>query len=350
MKKFLNIKSLYLILLLISFSILIYFCVDDNNLFTLIDNISLLNMPWLIVACVFMLLSWFIDAFIIKILTNSVCEQKYILKDAFKVTMVGQFFNAVTPFCLASQPMQILTMSQQKIDAGHSLSIVVRKFIIYQTTLVFYLVTTMIFSYSFFADKIPEFMNLAILGCVSQTAVVLLIAFFTVKKDLTLKLISWFLDVLAKFNLISDLEEKKKSAEKQMNIYAENNKAIKENPKLTLKVFFLTYLQFTFLFSISFCIYKAFNNPYFDIIDMISGQAFVTTTAAYTPLPGGSGAMEGSFLMVFRLFFSSASIKPAMLLWRFITYYSCIIFGVFFAMNIKKTHVRKTAFLLKNKT
>lgn len=98
------------------------------------------------------------------------------------------------------------------------------------------------------------------------------------------------------------------------------------------------------MFSISFCIYKAFNNPGFDLIDMISGQAFVMTTAAYTPLPGGSGAMEGSFLTVFKLFFTSENVKPAMLLWRFITYYSCIIIGVFFAMNIKKKNVKRRKF------
>lgn len=336
MKKFLNIKNLYLMLLLISFSILIYFCIDDNNLITLINNISILNFGWLIIAIGFMLLYWIIDSFIIKILTNSIYTQKYGFKNAFKVTMVGQFFNAVTPFCLASQPMQILTMSQQKIDTGNALSVVVRKFIIYQATLVVYLVTTMIFSYSFFADKIPEFMNLVILGCVSQSMMVLLIAFFTVKKNLTLKLISWILKVLSKINLISEPKEKMRTVKKQMDIYVKNNKAIGENFKLTLKAFVLTCIQFTVMFSISFCVYKAFNNPGYDIIDMISGQAFITTTAAYTPLPGGSGMMEGSFLMVFKLFFASENVKPAMLLWRFITYYSCIIFGVFFAIKIRK--------------
>ena len=344
MKKFLNIKNLYLILLLISFSILIYFCVDDNNLLTLIENISMLNIFWLIIACVFMLLNWLIDAIIVKILTNSVYSFKYSIKDAFKVTMVGQFFNAISPFCLASQPMQILTMSQQKIDPGHAFSIVIRKFIIYQTTLVVYLVSTILFSYSFFADRIPEFMNLAMLGCVSQSFVVLLIAFFTVKKNLTLKIISKALNFLNNINIISNKEEKMKSIEKQMDIYVENNRAIGENLKLTLKAFFLTCLQFTMMFSISFCIYKAFNNPGFDLIDMISGQAFVMTTAAYTPLPGGSGAMEGSFLTVFKLFFTSENVKPAMLLWRFITYYSCIIIGVFFAMNIKKKNVKRRKF------
>lgn len=348
MKKFLSVKNLYLILLLISFSILIFFCVDDNNLITLINNISELNLVWLFSAFGLMIVSWLIDAIIVKILTNSVYTQKYTFKDAFKVTMVGQFFNAVTPFCIASQPMQILTMSHQKIDAGHSLSIIIRKFIIYQTTLVFYLVSTIFFSYSFFSDKIPEFMNLVILGCVSQSLVVLLIAFFTMKKNLTLRFISFILNTLAKFNLVAAPRQKMENIRKQMDIYVENNKAIGENPKLTLKALFLTFLQFTTMFSISFCVYKAFNNPGFDIIDMVCGQAFVTTTAAYTPLPGGSGAMESSFIMVFKLFFSASSIKPAMLLWRFITYYSCIIFGVFFAINIKKFNTKNRKFLVSN--
>lgn len=339
MKKFFNLKSLYLVLLLISFFILIYFCVDDNNLATLLGIIPALNLGWLFVACALMAAFWLIDAYVFKILTNSVYNKAYTLRDAFSVTMVGQFFNAVTPFCLASQPMQILTMSRQRLDAGRAFSVVVRKFIIYQATLVFYLVCTMLFSYPFFADKIPEFMNLVILGCVSQSLVILLIAFFTVKKNLTLKLISLVLTGLSKFNFVAKPLEKMQYIEDQMNVYVENNRAIGENPKLSFTAFFLTFLQLTAMFSISFCIYKAFNHPGLDIVDMIAAQAFVMTTAAYMPLPGGCGAMESSFILVFRVFFAACHIKPAMLLWRFITYYSCIIFGLFFAVNIKKRAV-----------
>lgn len=348
MKKFFTTRNLYLALLLISAAILIYFCVDDNNLLTLLDNISILNLAWIFIACGLMFLSWLIDAQVIKLLTNSAYDKNYRPKDAFKVTMVGQFFNAVTPLGVAGQPMQIMSMTQQKFDTGHAISIVVRKFIIYQATLIFYLLGTMWLSYAFFIEAIPDFMTLVILGCVSQSVMILLIAFFTTKKELTLRLISWMLSTLAKFKLIKAPNEKIKNIEKQMDVYIENNRAIGENPRLTLKAFALTCLQLTALFSVSFCIYKAFNNPGFDLIDMISGQAFVTVTGAYTPLPGGSGAMEGAFIQVFHLFFPQENVKPAMLLWRFITYYSCIIVGVFFASGIKKMSTKKKNVLLYN--
>lgn len=336
MKRFLNMKALYVILLIISFSIIAYFCIEDNNLSTLVNSMSVLNIIWLSVACVFMFLVWIIDAAIVKVLTVSVYNQKYTFRDAFKITMIGQFFNSVTPFCIASQPMQILAMSGQGLNAGRSISVVVRKFIIYQTTLVLYLIIAILFSFSFFSEKIPEFMTLAILGCFSQSVVVLLILFFTVKKDLTLKIISGILNILTHFNLIKNPKDKMKMVEKQLNLYVENNKELGENLSLTIKVFFLTLLQFTFMFSISFCVYKSFNNLGYDIVNMISGQAFITATSAYMPLPGGSGAMENAFITVFNGFFAKVDIKPAMLLWRFITYYSCIIFGLFFALDVKR--------------
>ena len=348
MKKFLNTKRLYLLLLLISLSILIYFCVDNNNLLTLLDNISILDFVWLFIATTLIFLSWLIDALVVKLLTNSAYDKKYSLKDAFRVTMVGQFFTAVTPLGLAGQPMQILALTQQNLDTGHAVSIVVRKFIIYQATLITYLLATMWLSYSFFLEKISDFMTLVILGCVSQSIMILLIAFFTTKKELTLQLVAWSLSTLARFKLLKNPKEKLATIEEQMNVYVENNKAIGENPKLTLKAFGLTCMQLTALFSISFCIYKAFNNPGFNLIDMISGQAFVTVTGAYTPLPGGSGAIEGSFITVFNIFFQKENVKPAMLLWRLITYYSSIIFGVFFAVKIKKkkTHKKRFSFSL----
>lgn len=341
MKKFLKMKSLYLILLLTSIAILIYFCVDDNNLLTLLENISILNLAWVFLACGLMFLSWIIDACVIKMLTSSAYDKNYRLKEAFKVTMVGQFFNAVTPLGVAGQPMQVLTITQQNIDTGHAVSIIVRKFIIYQTTLIFYLLGTMLVSYAFFIEEIPDFMTLVILGCVSQSMMILLIAFFTTKKKLTMCIISWTLNILAKLKLVKSPEIKIKDIEKQMNIYVENNRAIGENPKLTLKTLCLTCVQLTALFSVSFCVYKAFNNPGFDLIDMISGQAFVTVTGAYIPLPGGSGAMESAFIKVFNLFFPKENIKPAMLLWRFVTYYLCIIVSMLFSVSIKKKKTKE---------
>ena len=50
-------------------------------------------------------------------------------------------------------------------------------------------------------------------------------------------------------------------------------------------------------------------------------------SAAYTPLPGASGAQEGVFALYFANIFPSGIRFMALLLWRFFTYYISLIIG-----------------------
>ena len=50
-------------------------------------------------------------------------------------------------------------------------------------------------------------------------------------------------------------------------------------------------------------------------------------SAAYTPLPGASGAQEGIFALYFSQVFPDGVRFMALLLWRFFTYYISLIIG-----------------------
>lgn len=67
---------------------------------------------------------------------------------------------------------------------------------------------------------------------------------------------------------------------------------------------------------------------------MITAQAFVTMVSSFMPLPGGSGAAEGSFYVFFKIFFMENTIKSAILIWRIITYFlNIVIFAPFSNVN-----------------
>ncbi|MGI6193147.1 MAG: lysylphosphatidylglycerol synthase transmembrane domain-containing protein, partial [Christensenellales bacterium] len=91
--------------------------------------------------------------------------------------------------------------------------------------------------------------------------------------------------------------------------------------------YFLTFLQLCCYFLIPYCVYRAFGLVGAPVFMMVSAAAYVYMISSFMPLPGGSGAAESSFYMLFLLFFSNSVIAPAMLLWRTITYYSCLIAG-----------------------
>ena len=165
-------------LFMLSIGMLVYFCVADNNLITLLNSIPTLNLFWLIASILTILLVWFFDSRVIYHITNSVYPGEYKGKSAFKVTMVGQYFNSVTPFAVAGQPMQLLSLTRQGISSGVALSILIRKFFIYQTTLTVYSLAVIVFKFDFFQSQIHGFMPLALVGFASQAAVVVLLLLF----------------------------------------------------------------------------------------------------------------------------------------------------------------------------
>lgn len=319
------------LLFAVSIGMLVYFCVSGNNLVTLLQTIPTLNLFWLLggVGCIGLV--WFLDSLVLHNMVSISYGEGYSYKNAFRVTMVGQYFNSITPFAVAGQPMQVVALTRQGVDSGVALSALVRKFLVYQTTITLYSLAVIVVKYSFFKEQIPGFMALAFIGFLCQAGVVVVLFFFSHNRSLTMKLINGLMWLLTKLHIVKKPEETGKKIKDQFDFYVESNKAMQGDRKRSLKVYAYTFVQLTALFAVPFFIYKAFRNPGFPITNMVAAQSFVTMISSYTPLPGAAGAAEGSFLVLFQLFFSKEVITQAMLLWRLITYYSCILVGAFFA-------------------
>lgn len=310
---------------------LVYFCVSDNNLVTLLHSIPTLNPFWLCGAFGCVVLNWMMDGTVIHMLVAQAYEEKYAFRHAFRVTMVGQYFNSVTPYAVAGQPMQLLALTRQGVSAGIALSTLVRKFLIYQTTITCYSLFVILVKYPFFRSKIQGFMALAFIGFLCQAFTVVVLALFTYCPRLTTRIISGITALLTKIRLTKNPEELERKIRGQLEFYLANNRATTGNRLMNARLYGCTVLQLTAVFAVPFFIYKAFHSPGAPLFDMIAAQSFVTMISSYTPLPGAAGAAEGSFLVIFQIFFSPGIIKQAMLLWRLIAYYSCIVVGAFFA-------------------
>lgn len=315
----------------VSIGLLVYFCVSDNNLMLLADSLPRLNTLWLVGACCCVVLNWVMDGRIIQCLVGHGQEESYTFRQAFKVTMVGQYFNSITPYAVAGQPMQLVSLIRQGAPSGAALSALVRKFLVYQTVITGFSLLVILVKFQFFQQKIQGFMALAVIGFVYQAAIVAILALFTYSPRFTTKLIGGIVWLLTRIRLVKDPQQTSKNVQDQLQFYIESNKAMKDSRALTARVYGCTLVQLTALFSIPFFIYKAFRLPGMPLTDMIAAQSFVTMISSYTPLPGAAGAAEGSFLVLFQMFFSNKIIRQAMLLWRLIAYYSCILVGAFFA-------------------
>ncbi len=329
-------KIFFIGLFLITVGMMTYFCLNNNNLATLINSIQTLNVFWLLIAFSSIFLYWLIDAKIIHLLSLFVYSKKSKYRDAIKVTMTGQYFNSVTPFAIAGQPMQLVAMIKKGIGSGTALSILVQKFLVYHITLTVYSLTIISINYGYFKERFPGFIVLALIGFLAQSFFVVLLFLFSLNRKITVALIKFVFNLLNKIRIIKNPETTSLKVETQLEYYLKNNKSISKNINLSFKLYILTFFQLTTFYLVSFFIYKAFNNLGFPIFDMISLGSFLMMISSYTPLPGSAGTSEGAFLVLFSTFFNHSIIDQAMLLWRFITYYSSIIFGVFFVGDIIK--------------
>lgn len=322
--------------IILSLLILAYFSLSENGFTDLIENFKTMDTGFLIMAIVCNLINLLIDALLIYILTKN-SHKSYKFGSAFRCSMTGQFFSAVTPFSTGGQPMQIYLMSKQGVEPGISTSMLVQKFLVYQTTLTTYSAIAILLLFNFLGQSMNSIMmSFAIFGFLSQGFVIFLLLLFSFNRKLTHITLSGGAKFLSKIKLMKNPQKKIDELEEQLITFHESNKELFKNRKLLLTSYVLTTVQLTAMFIIPYCIYRAFNLSGAKPIDMICSQAFVTMTSCFIPLPGAAGASEVSFIGFFSMYFSPETIKSAVLLWRIITYYAVILFTAPFSRISKK--------------
>jgi uncharacterized protein (TIRG00374 family) len=317
--------------IVLTISLLAYFCLSDDGLLTLTQHIRQFNTVWLVIGFCCMLSDLFLDTMLIYLFTKGISSD-YTVKRAFKVCMVGHLYSAITPFQSGGQPMQIYVMTKQKIDAGNATSTLVQKFFVYQTGITLYSLFAIIFQ----SGKSRSYLNpvmwgLIIFGFIVQGTAAVLLLVFSFNQNITHKLLTWAAKFLSKIHIVKDYDKAIQSWQVQLDAFHESNQVFYRDKALLAKTYCLTFLQLTSLFAVSYCIYRAFNFESASPVSMIYSQTFVTLVSSLVPLPGGAGASEGSFFIFMAPFFTPGTLKSADFLWRVITYAAVILISAPFS-------------------
>lgn len=324
-------KIFNIIIIILSAAIFLYFLVFSHGIGYLIEQLKNLNYIWILLAVFSMFMYWAIESSILNIFTQSISfRQKFI--DSFKITMVGQFFNSITPFASGGQPAQLYFMMKRGIKAGSASSILTMKLIVYQGVLTLYSLIAIILKFTFFKENLPDFFYISIIGFLINTGVILFLIMASVNTKVTKAILKVIFTFLNKIRLVKDVEKRLSKLEEELSNFHENAVEMSKNLEILIKCTVLTFVQLTSYFVIPYFIYRAFNMNSASFWNMIAAETFLNMIVSVIPLPGASGGSEGGFYLLFGLFFNPATIMPAVLLWRIITYYSCIAFGSIFAV------------------
>ncbi len=335
MKKKISIKFVFNFILIVFLVILFgYLCFSDNGLIDLLKNSKGFNKTWLTMAFFCQIINLFIDIYLVYKFTNNM-DEKYTIKKAIRSAMIGQFFSAITPGASGGQPMQVYAMLKQGVDSGTSTSALVQKFLVYQTVLTFYSMMAILIRIDYFNSLNKIVWSIAITGFIMQAIVIAAILLFSFNRKVTSKIISVSFILFGKLHILKNVEEKINSINKQLTLFHDGNKALYQNKSMFLRTYVLTAIQLTATFLIPYCIYRAFNLHGESMVSMICAQSFITMTSSLAPIPGASGATEGASSIFFSPFFDETTIKSAIALSRFITYYFTILISLPFSKFVR---------------
>lgn len=295
-----------------------------------------LDYLWLILSILSILFYWLSEAKILQTIIFSLAGN-YSLAEAVKVTMIGQFFNIITPFASGGQPAQLYTLNQQDLNSGSAASILMIKFMIYQFILTLYSLLLIVLKSSFFKAQTNNFFYLIFIGFAVNLSVILGLYIFARHKKLKEFLLLRSLKFFAKIKLLKDYQKWKRKVNQQLKLFHQDLEILKKKKKMLLKISIFTAVQLSFFFMIPYFVYRSFNLNQVELLTIIAAAAFVIMITSFVPVPGASGGAEISFHYFFSLFFLKKELLIAIFIWRFISYYSALIIGGLIIFFNRKT-------------
>ncbi len=320
----------------LTIGLIVFFIFSKDGLIDLLNSGLKINVFWLILALAMHLLNIGIDATIIYLFVRR-STPAFTPWNALVVSMVGQFYCAVTPSASGGQPMQILTMTRQGVKGANGSAALIQKFLVWQFVLTSYSIAAMALRFSMFVQSLDFAMwVLTIVGFLVQVLTIVLLLLASYSKRTTFKVIGGLYKLLGKMRILKNVDEKLKKLDGTLTSFHDCNKDLNKDKGLVVEVYVLTFIQLTALFLVPFCIARSFGQDGVGMFDMICAQSFVSMVSGLVPLPGGSGAAEYCFSAFFSAAFNEQMIKSAILIWRTMTYYLTIMISLPFAAVRKK--------------
>ena len=310
------------LLLLICMTVYLVSTTLDITLIPMI--MKLVNKKFIFIGFLIMVLYIILECTIINILIKTIQKTKVRFL-AVKIAMMGFYYNLVTPFASGSQPMQIYALNKYDINLSKSIAIVTNKTVLFQTVVTIYSAVIIFLNIEVLKNELPSMLVLMSIGMV-MNIVSLLGGMLIVLTPNTMKIIvKVIVNILYRLNIFKSLNKKIHTINKFIDEYSYSIKLFIKNKKALCLSIILTIIQLTVFFSISYCVYKAFNLNGLSLFEVLSLQLFLYMSVSPIPTPGNVGANEVAFLTIFANVFPGNIIGYSVFLYSIYVYYFLVV-------------------------
>ena len=317
-------QILNFVLIFGTFLIVLAIGISDNNLGDTIRALRTMNPGWVALCAL---------AFVAFVLCDTLSIMYFLSRQGYRVplrkvlftSLAGQYYSNITPGASGGQPMQIYYLHKENVPTGVATSSIVMRFVCYQLMLSVIGTVLWIIYRPFVAQQTGNGQWILIVGYVYNLIMVTLVITLALWKTLVLRLADFGIRLARRW--IRHPEETRERLHRQVESFHGSVMTYRDRPLDFLIQLLIGGLQLMCLMSIVYFIYRGMNLDEYGYWPVVTMSVMEYLAAAYTPLPGASGAQEGVFSMYFDRIFPNSMGFAALLLWRFFTYYISIMIG-----------------------
>ena len=271
---------------------------------------------------------------------------------SFKTSVLGRYYDSITPSSLGGQPFQMLYMNKHGINGGVATSIPLMKTIFWQVSNVILCTIVLAFGTLNKMGGNGVTTSIAWISLIIQFVGISSIFLLSVSKKIGPRIVIWILKLLSKMHIIKNYKQTFRNVMRFVANYQKTFRSYAKTPWLIIVQFILSFIDIFIYDMIPFMVYKTFiPNGTIPFLEIFTQSIICNLTLMFIPTPGASGGAEGSFWAIFDGAFGGNTFWPV-IFWRFSTYYSTLLVGLFvliydFAIGNKKLERLKEAGLQK---
>ncbi len=305
----------FLLILILTF----IFIFKNNDITLIIKNLKKVNLKYIVIAILFMFIYISCEGINIKrVLKNLGNKITYI--SSYKYAFIGFFFSAITPSSTGGDPAQLYFMTKDKIPVSHSALALLVELTSFQLMTCILSLIGLIYNFNLLFTTTGNLKYLIILGLTFNITYLVILIIMIFSKKLALILVKLISKILNFFHY----KKTENFYNKALNHIEEYHKCsiyLKNNKKILLKVILTTLVEIIVYHSIPYLISLSFGLNNINPVTLITLSGVLFTTASFIPLPGSMGVSEGSFVIIYKMFFPRQILGSAMLITRGINYY-----------------------------
>jgi len=203
-----------------------------------------------------LLVFWLLEAYTLRYVTLSM-NKKLSFGRSFSIGLIGLLYGALTPSATGGQPVQIMFMRKNGISSGTATSVMVVKFIAFQTSICFLFVIAILYKFVFFLNTFSEQLIIIGIGFAVNLLVLLVAVLAMFRRQWLTNFVHRTLNFLHCHRIVKNLEKAQKGVDNYLEEFQSGMVAIRQIKSRLWYLCSVVCVQMLFQFAITYFIYRA---------------------------------------------------------------------------------------------